>query len=91
MTVGLSVDVPAAARLLDEGSFDATVRIDPPTYASHNPVNPKRYVEQLVASFEGVRLEIGHTPSPQAQPRGETASTPPGLALTDWHDGIGRT
>jgi Fe2+ transport protein len=58
------------ARVPGEGPYAVRVRIDPPTFMRHDPVNGKRYAEPVDVVFEGLRFTPGRKPSPDAQPRG---------------------
>lgn len=62
---GRNVQVP------DEGPFSVHVRIEPPTFMRHDPVNGKRYAQPVEATFDDLRFEPGRKPSPSAAPRGE--------------------
>jgi hypothetical protein len=63
------------AHLPGEGPYNVRVRIEPPTFMRHDPVNGKRYMEPVEVTFEGIRFTLGVKPSPQAQPRGAAAPT----------------
>jgi Fe2+ transport protein len=58
------------ARVPDEGPYNVRVRIDPPTFMRHDPVNGRRYADRVDVAFENRRFEPGRKPSPDAQPRG---------------------
>lgn len=62
-------------RVPDNGPFDVLVRIPPPTFMRHDPVNGKRYAEPVEVRFEKVEFANGRKPSPEARPRGTDAPT----------------
>lgn len=62
------------ARVPGEGPFTVKVRIEPPAYMRHDPVNGRRYADPVDVVFDGVGFEPGRKTSPDAQPRG--AETP---------------
>lgn len=59
------------AQVPDEGPFSVHVRIEPPGFMRHDPVNGKRYGQRVEATFDDLRFEPGRKPSPSAAPRGE--------------------
>jgi hypothetical protein len=63
------------ARLPGEGPYDVTVRIAPPIYMRHDPINGKRYAEPVTARFKKVRFASGRKPSQNVEPRGAEAPT----------------
>jgi uncharacterized protein involved in high-affinity Fe2+ transport len=58
------------ARVPGEGPYTVRVRIDPPAWMRHDPVNGKRYERPVDVEFEDRRFTPGRKPSPDAQPRG---------------------
>lgn len=58
------------AKVPGEGPFTVAVRIEPPTWMRHDPVNGKRYAEPVDVVFADVGFEPGRKPSPDAGPRG---------------------
>jgi hypothetical protein len=58
------------ARVQGEGPYGVRVRIGPPTFMRHDPINGKRYEQPVELSFEDRRFELGRKPSPEARPRG---------------------
>jgi hypothetical protein len=50
------------------------VRIDPPTWMRHDPVNGRRYERPVDVVFEDRRFTPGRKPSPDARPRGADSS-----------------
>jgi hypothetical protein len=61
------------ARVPGEGPYTVRVRIDPPTFMRHDPVNGKRYEQPVELVFADRRFTPGRKPSPDASPRGEDA------------------
>lgn len=61
---GRNVQVP------DEGPFSVHVRIEPPSFMRHDPVNGKRYRQPVEATFHALEFTPGRKPSPSAAPRG---------------------
>jgi Fe2+ transport protein len=61
------------ARVPGEGPYSVRVRIDPPTFMRHDPVNGKRYEQPADLVFDDLRFKPGRKPSPDAQPRGPDA------------------
>jgi hypothetical protein len=55
------------ARVPGEGPYSIRVRIDPPTFMRHDPVNGKRYEEPVELVFRDRRFKLGRKPSPDAQ------------------------
>ncbi|WP_199516708.1 iron transporter [Nucisporomicrobium flavum] len=77
------------AQLPGTGPYDVTVRIDPPTYQRHNPVNGARYAEPVEVHFDKVTFSNGRSPAPARNVEGQTPrrcgttrqpETPPGPA-----------
>ncbi|OLR93623.1 iron transporter [Actinokineospora bangkokensis] len=70
----------ANVRIPGEGAYTVQVRIEPPAFMRHDPVNGKRYAEPVDVTFTDVTFRPGRKPSPEAGPRGEDASyyAPPG-------------
>ena len=62
------------ARVPGEGSYTVRVRIDPPTWMRHDPVNGRRYEQPVDVVFEDRPFKPGRKPSPDAQPRGADSS-----------------
>lgn len=58
------------AKVPGEGPFTVAVRIEPPTWMRHDPINGKRYAEPVDVVFADVGFEPGRKPSPDAGPRG---------------------
>jgi hypothetical protein len=58
------------ARVQGEGPYSVRVRVRPPTFMRHDPINGKRYEQPVELSFEDRRFELGRKPSPEARPRG---------------------
>ena len=56
-----------------EGPYSVRVRIEPPAFMRHDPVNGKRYQQPVELVFDDRRFTPGRKPSPQAQPRGPDA------------------
>ena len=46
-------------KLPGSGTYTFHVRIEPPTYARHDPKNGKRYAEPVEVTFEGVSVQTG--------------------------------
>jgi len=61
------------ARVPGEGPYTVRVRIDPPAFMRHDPVNGKRYEQPVELVFADRRFTPGRKPSPGATPRGEDA------------------
>lgn len=74
------------AALPGTGPYDVTVRVAPPRFMRHDPVNGQRYMQPVEATFTGVQLANGRKASPQAQPRGADAPTAGGAGglPEDW-------
>jgi hypothetical protein len=49
------------------------VRIEPPAFMRHDPVNGKRYEQPVELVFADRRFKPGRKPSPDATPRGDDA------------------
>lgn len=62
------------AVLPSAGPFTVLIRIQPPGWMRHDPVNGKRYAGPVEVTFADVEFEPGRKPSPDASPRG--AETP---------------
>jgi hypothetical protein len=62
------------AKVPGEGPYTVRVRIDPPTWMRHDPVNGRRYERPVDVVFEDRRFTPGRKPSPDAQPRGADSS-----------------
>jgi hypothetical protein len=58
------------ARVPGEGPYTVRAVIEPPRYLRHDPVNGKRYPEQVEVEFENQHFTPGRKPSPDAAPRG---------------------
>jgi hypothetical protein len=58
------------AKVPGEGPYTVRVRIDPPSFMRHDPVNGKRYADPVTVVFEDRRFTPGRKPSPDAGPRG---------------------
>lgn len=56
----------------DPGKGPSTVRIliQPPAWMRHDPVNGRRYADQVEVAFADRAFELGRKPSPDAAPRG---------------------
>ena len=63
------------AELPGTGPYDVAIRISPPEYMRHDPINGKRYAEPVEVRFDRVKFTNGRKPSPDAQPRGADAPT----------------
>jgi uncharacterized protein involved in high-affinity Fe2+ transport len=63
------------ATLPGTGPFDVTIRIAPPHYMRHDPVNGARYAKPVEVRLDKVTFANGRKPSPDAQPRGADAPT----------------
>jgi hypothetical protein len=61
------------ARVPGEGPYSIRVRIDPPTFMRHDPVNGKRYERPVELVFRDRPFTLGRKPSPEAQPRGPSS------------------
>jgi hypothetical protein len=61
---GTNVRVPG------EGPYTVRVRIDPPTFMRHDPVNGRRFEQPVELVFADRRFTPGRKPSPDAQPKG---------------------
>jgi Fe2+ transport protein len=61
------------ARVPGEGPYTVRVRIDPPAFMRHDPVNGKRYEQPVELVFADRRFKPGRKPSPDASPRGDDA------------------
>ncbi|WP_336923480.1 iron transporter [Aquipuribacter sp. SD81] len=59
------------ARIPSAGPFTVRVRIEPPAWMRHDPVNGRRYADPVEVTFADVEFEPGTKPSPDATPRGE--------------------
>jgi hypothetical protein len=57
------------ARVPGEGPYTVRVRIDPPAFMRHDPVNGRRYERPVEVVFEDRGFTPGRKPSPDAQPR----------------------
>jgi uncharacterized protein involved in high-affinity Fe2+ transport len=57
-------------RVPGEGPYTVRVRIEPPRFMRHDPVNGKRYAQPVDVVFAHQRFELGRKPSPDAEPRG---------------------
>jgi hypothetical protein len=57
------------AKVPGEGPYSIRVRIDPPTFMRHDPVNGKRYERPVELVFRDRRFKLGRKPSPEAEPR----------------------
>jgi len=70
------------------GPYDVTVRIAPPQFMRHDPVNGKRYATPVEVRFGQVTFANGRKTSPDAQPRGADAPTigGDGTGPRDWAD-----
>jgi hypothetical protein len=62
------------ARVPGEGPYTVRVRIGPPSFMRHDPVNGKRYADPVTVVFEDRRFTPGRKPSPDAGPRGADTS-----------------
>ncbi|MGY1665774.1 hypothetical protein [Geodermatophilus sp. SYSU D00696] len=58
------------ACLPGEGPYTVLVEIDPPTWLRHDPVNGRRFATPVDVVFDGVTVQPGRKPSPDARPRG---------------------
>jgi len=63
----------AVTRRAGDYPYTVRVRIDPPTFMRHDPVNGKRYEQPVDLVFADRRFKPGRKPSPDAAPRGEDA------------------
>ncbi|MEH1127166.1 iron transporter [Micromonospora sp. CPCC 206061] len=63
---GINAEVPG------EGPFDVTVRIQPPDFMRHDPVNGQRFAEPAEAAFTQVRFNTGVKRSPDVSPHAGT-------------------
>jgi hypothetical protein len=63
------------ARLPGTGPYDVAVRIDPPDFMRHDPINGARYAAPVTVRFEDVAFASGRKESLDAQPRGAYAPT----------------
>jgi hypothetical protein len=61
------------ARVPGEGPYTVRVRIDPPAFMRHDPVNGRRYEQPVEVVFADRRFRPGRKPSPDASPRGDDA------------------
>jgi len=61
------------ARVPGEGPYTVRVRIDPPAFMRHDPVNGKRYEQPVELVFADRSFKPGRKPSPDASPRGDDA------------------
>ena len=50
---GKNVEIP------DDGTYDITVEVEPPTFMRHDETNGNRYGETVEVTFEGVDIEAG--------------------------------
>ena len=62
------------ARVPGDGPYTVRVRIDPPAWMRHDPVNGRRYEQPVDVVFEDRPFKPGRKPSPDAQPRGADSS-----------------
>jgi uncharacterized protein involved in high-affinity Fe2+ transport len=58
------------ARVPGDGPYTVRVRIAPPAWMRHDPVNGRRYEQPVDVVFEDRPFNPGRKPSPDAQPRG---------------------
>ncbi|HEX5879638.1 MAG TPA: hypothetical protein VF468_15190 [Actinomycetota bacterium] len=58
------------AKVPGERSYTVRVRIDPPTWMGHDPVNGRRHERPVDVVFEDRRFAPGRRPSPDARARG---------------------
>ncbi|MFY1636789.1 iron transporter [Solwaraspora sp. WMMB335] len=70
------------------GPYDVTVRIAPPEFMRHDPVNGRRYAAPVEVRFDQVTFANGRKTSPDARPRGTDAPTidADGAGRGDWTD-----
>jgi hypothetical protein len=64
----------ANAAVPGEGPYTVRVRIEPPTYMRHDPINGKRYAEPVDVEFPDRVFKPGRKVSPDARPRGADTS-----------------